>query len=214
MKSCLFGPVYTMDETGKNNDGRNKLFELRLAAHFKRAGIESQLHEPDILLEFNNRKAWVACKRVISHKNVHEHVEKAVSQIGKRTRLDDDTVGIIALDITRIANPSHVIQTGLDALPKLNDQTDKQFKEYFKNLTNHPDFNKCCETYDPTTVECAFYAYKNAPCYTTLSDGTHTLEFVDTFYLYPTLNCSSKGNAIFDQITDKIEYAIKNGWTI
>jgi hypothetical protein len=60
---ALSGTIDPAKETHKNSDGRNTMFELSLAAEWRRSGLNVEIGEPDIKLTVGNQVFLVECKR-------------------------------------------------------------------------------------------------------------------------------------------------------
>jgi hypothetical protein len=60
---ALSGSSDPAEETNKNSDGRNTMFELSLAAEWRRAGLKIEIGEPDIKLTVGSQIFLVECKR-------------------------------------------------------------------------------------------------------------------------------------------------------
>src|SRR5690349_20072307 len=55
LERALSGPLRPADETTKNTDGRNTMFELAFAAQLRLAGAEVSIGEPDIAVRLSGR---------------------------------------------------------------------------------------------------------------------------------------------------------------
>lgn len=108
MQKALDGPADPLDESPTSNVGRNTMFEIALAGRFARAGLHPTLgQEPDIHLEFNNRKIFIQCKRIFSAHGVPRLLKEAARQLRRdmgRSSSPRDC-GIVAISVSRLFNP-------------------------------------------------------------------------------------------------------------
>jgi hypothetical protein len=81
--------------------GRDKQFELFVAAILLRSGLPVALTEPDVLFQFGDAIRSVAAKRLISRRNADRNIKKAADQI-----LSAGHPGYIFVDITRLLDPA------------------------------------------------------------------------------------------------------------
>src|SRR5256884_3775177 len=63
LERALSGPLRPADETPKNSDGRNTMFELAFAAQLRLRGAEVSVGEPDIAVTLSGRRFLIECKR-------------------------------------------------------------------------------------------------------------------------------------------------------
>lgn len=96
-RDAAFPPPYFGGET----PGRDAQHHLLVAALLGKAGWLLDAHaEPDVLLNFENQRWGVACKRVKSLRTLADRVNEAIDQI-----LKAGLPGVVFVDITPIANP-------------------------------------------------------------------------------------------------------------
>jgi hypothetical protein len=130
LAKAVCGPEAATDETARSNAARNFLFEVL---------VSSRLHNPskgiivdfasktDTAATFLQKKYLIECKRLQSKENLENNVRKAANQLNKalRSKIGSNHRGIIALDISKIVNPSfkllvaqndRSLQSGLDGL--------------------------------------------------------------------------------------------------
>jgi hypothetical protein len=106
LEKALKGPhdIYLEDET--SNLGRNTMFEIAIAGRV--AFAEPRIGgEPDVLFEFENRRMFVQCKRVLSEESISKRISEAARQL-KRDLLqssDPRDCGLIAISVSRVINP-------------------------------------------------------------------------------------------------------------
>jgi len=107
MQKALDGPADPLDESGTSNVGRNTMFEIALAGRFARAGLQPTLgQEPDIHLEFNDRKIFIQCKRAFSANAVPRLLKEAARQLKRDLgeSCSPRDCGIIAISVSRLFN--------------------------------------------------------------------------------------------------------------
>src|SRR5712692_927081 len=107
LQRALKGPFRPKDETPRNAEGRNTMYELALAADLKRQGIEVVVGDPDIIVSLANRSFLIECKRPSAEHSIRANVRGAAVQL--REKLDrkdhEEARGIIAISLSRILNP-------------------------------------------------------------------------------------------------------------
>lgn len=83
----------------KPDQAKDFFFELELAALWLQSGFSVELTEPDIVLSGNGLSAplAIACKYPSSKKQLHEHISKGYSQIGKQ-----GMTGLVAIGLDQI----------------------------------------------------------------------------------------------------------------
>ena len=84
LEKALKGPhdIYLEDET--SNLGRNTMFEIAIAGRV--AFAEPRIGgEPDVLFEFENRRMFVQCKRVLSEESISKRISEAARQLKQPT---------------------------------------------------------------------------------------------------------------------------------
>jgi hypothetical protein len=105
LERALSGPFRPAEETHKNSDGRNTMFELALAADLRLGGADVCVGEPDIKLTLDNQLFLVECKRPFREHSIHANVRGAADQLARQLRNDQDAAGIIAISVSRVFNP-------------------------------------------------------------------------------------------------------------
>ena len=99
VRDLISGHSHPSNE-GKHTPARNAQFELYMAALFARAGIPSQLAEPDVVFELGNATLGLAAKRVKSRSAFRERLRDGLRQVSLRYDQGDIEVGVIAVDIS------------------------------------------------------------------------------------------------------------------
>jgi hypothetical protein len=105
LEKVLKGCPKLVDESPKNNDPRNTMFELALAAELKLRGVDVQLCEPDLMVTFPKGQYGIACKRPYNEGGVKRNVRDAKDQL--QANLKSDQHGVIATSLSRIVNPGN-----------------------------------------------------------------------------------------------------------
>jgi hypothetical protein len=121
-----------------NSPGRDKQFELYLAAICQNAGLHPvDYEEPDVTCVVSGTKFGIAAKRIKSKtpSQLKKHVEKAAKQL-KDQRLP----GIIALELTLRRNPTNRAVTSIlesQMSPMISEAKNRQFRdEYGEQIRN------------------------------------------------------------------------------
>ena len=92
MKSFTNDPAIPRKES-KHTPGKDKQFELYLAARFKKANISAVREEPDLFCNIDGYEFTVAAKRIKSRNQLFKRIKEAGKQIIKARK-----PGIIAID--------------------------------------------------------------------------------------------------------------------
>jgi len=112
------------------------LWELELWSRLRRRGINAILHEPDIIVDFEDAQVAIACKKFYSENNVEKVLSEAVGQIEAAYDF-----GIIAVNLDDLTLPDHILkQPTQEAMGKAIDQFNRgflrthqrHFKKYLK----------------------------------------------------------------------------------
>ena len=108
LTEMLNGPFLPWDESTSldNIHGRNALFELEMASQFSAPGIKI-IDYDDVDFVFKKNKFNVQCKRIHSSAQVQANIEKAVSQIIKKS--SKGSKGVICLSIDKIVAKEQMI---------------------------------------------------------------------------------------------------------
>jgi hypothetical protein len=107
LKKVLKGPWTLSEESPKNSDARNTMFELSLAAELKMRGVDVELGEPDLVINFPKGQYFVECKRPFKETSVRANVKDAESQL--RANLKPGQHGVIAVSLSRVVNPGNTM---------------------------------------------------------------------------------------------------------
>lgn len=101
---ALSGSIDPADESVINSVGRNTMFELSLAAEWKRAGLDVTIGEPDLQLILGRQEFLVECKRPFDWSGVVRCLKDASRQLkkhGARTK-PGAPKGVIAISLSRV----------------------------------------------------------------------------------------------------------------
>jgi hypothetical protein len=113
------------------------LWELELWSRLRRRGIIATLHEPDIIVNFEDSTVGIACKKLYSENNVEKVLSQAVEQI--ETTHD---FGILAVNLDDLTLPDRILDQPIqEAMGKAIDQFNlrflgrhqRHFKRYLKS---------------------------------------------------------------------------------
>jgi hypothetical protein len=104
LERALSGPPRPADETTKNSDGRNTMFELALAAQMKLNGAQVSIGDPDVKVILSGKPFFVECKRPFRQDSLRANVRGAAGQLGTHLETDPDAGGIVAVSVTRLLN--------------------------------------------------------------------------------------------------------------
>jgi hypothetical protein len=113
------------------------LWELELWSRLRRRGILATLHEPDIIVNFEDSTVGIACKKLYSENNVAKVLSEAVEQIEAT-----HDFGILAVNLDDLTLPDRILdQPTQEAMGKAIDQFNlrflgrhqRHFKRYLKS---------------------------------------------------------------------------------
>ena len=110
LKEMLDGPLLPWNESPNsgNSHARNTLFELEMAAWFKRAELAVTSYD-DVQFNFTEHTFNVQCKRIHSSKRIGDNVAIAADQITKRMDKLPRTKGLICLCIDKVSGKEGMI---------------------------------------------------------------------------------------------------------
>lgn len=138
LKRALSGPLPPADETTKNADGRNIMFELALAAQLRLGGAEVSVGEPDIAVTLSGTRFLIECKRPFREDSVRANVRGAADQLKGHLNADSEAAGIVAISVSRILNPGTKLFVAAteaakerlgDRIEQLMNETEKSWKK-------------------------------------------------------------------------------------
>ena len=118
LERALKGPADLYLENEKSNQGRNTMFEITIAGRAAFAGLKPQLgREPDVFFEFENRRIFVQCKRVLSEAALSKRIPEAEKQLKRdlAASCDPRDCGLIAVSVSRLINPGdQMLSVGIE----------------------------------------------------------------------------------------------------
>jgi hypothetical protein len=101
---ALSGSLDPADESITNSVGRNTMFELALAAEWRRAGVSVMIGEPDLRVVLDQQEFLVECKRPFDWSGVSRCMKNANRQL-KRNGVrptSGGAKGLIAISLSRV----------------------------------------------------------------------------------------------------------------
>ena len=101
---ALSGSLDPADESASNSVGRNTVFELALAAEWRRAGVPVLIGEPDLRVMFDQQEFLVECKRPFDWSGVCRCIKDASRQLKKNgvKPKPGEAKGVIAISLSRV----------------------------------------------------------------------------------------------------------------
>ena len=101
---ALSGSLDPADESPSNSVGRNTIFELSLAAEWRRAGLNVVIGEPDLQLALGQSKFLVECKRPFDWSGIVRSLKDANRQLRRNgaQAKPGGPKGVIAISLSRI----------------------------------------------------------------------------------------------------------------
>jgi hypothetical protein len=104
LKRALDGAADASRESPKNNQGRNAMFELSIAAMLARQNLKPKLsiENPDVEFEFEGRRVLVQCKRVLVEDRALPVISEGIRQLRRQVDVSLAEVGLVAVNISRI----------------------------------------------------------------------------------------------------------------
>jgi hypothetical protein len=107
LQQAVNGPLLLAEERPQTSDARNKVFELVMAARLREAGFKPRFAEPaDAVVTVDGITCSLECKRIQSEAGLAEALAKAYSQIKQRIGGNPRERGLIAVDISKVVNPT------------------------------------------------------------------------------------------------------------
>ncbi len=136
LKDILQMPLLVQDEDMNTNQGRNSLFELRLAVIFANAGYTTVLAEqnPDFIVTSDEGyKYAVECKRIFKIESLVRNVKDARDQLVKHSLGTVARRGIVALGVTRAINSGGHLKLAVKTTQEASDGVYKQLGALYSN---------------------------------------------------------------------------------
>jgi hypothetical protein len=128
---ALSGPMTIQSETPRNSRPRNTMFELFLAADWKRNGLDVDLGDPDIILHVGDHVFNVECKRPYGSAGLYDNLRSARNQLWRKTDVSRHRHGLIAISISRLVNPGSKLFycRSMEDKPQLGDRMEAVLKD-------------------------------------------------------------------------------------
>lgn len=107
LELALQGPADAFAEDDRSNRGRNAMFELAIAGRAAMAGLNPRVGgEPDVYFEFQGRRMFIQCKRLLSEAALPKRTNEAGKQLTRdlKRSLDPRDCGLMALSVSRVFN--------------------------------------------------------------------------------------------------------------
>lgn len=143
LTKILGGPFLPRNEAAQDQNihSRNTLFELLIAAKFKKANLEITGFD-DVDFVFDEVKFNVQCKRIHSHKKIEGNLNEAIDQFTKKKESTPNLRGLIAFSIDKLTGKEgKILKTGtvqdieVELVRHINDFV-KNYHELFGNIVN------------------------------------------------------------------------------
>lgn len=117
----------------KTSHAKSIIFELEVFSHLKSIFNESYLDEPDVVVEINEAKIGIACKKITSEKSLQKALSKAVQQINDNSF----EFGIVAINIDDLLPEYHLLNVdtfsnALEILYKHNQDFITRYEHHFR----------------------------------------------------------------------------------
>jgi hypothetical protein len=127
------GPAHPLDEKKSGSKARDFLFELSLAAFFRRRILPViAWTQKDLIVRAAGATFLIECKRPQSKKGVKSSIKDATSQLVdhfRRYKAGVDRYGMVALDISVVANPQSAYLV-VDSIGTLVREVDTLFERF------------------------------------------------------------------------------------
>ena len=143
---ALSGRVDPAEETLKNNDGRNAMFELSLAAEWRREGLNVEIGEPDIKLTVGSQLFLVECKRPFTWSGFVSCLRHANRQLRENgaSPVPGAPKGVIAVSLNRVisAGQQILLAESLDDKSKVGEIIDRELEANRRRWYDTVQFNE------------------------------------------------------------------------
>jgi hypothetical protein len=146
---ALLGPLHPIDETGNSNEGRNTLFELFLAALFRRKGAEIEIGwDADLRIDYRKARLYIECKRPLRVENLPTNIARARHQVEYRIKTERRTSrrtsefgGLVAISVSKTLNRGEkmFVVDDKEGLNSLGDDIAKIRRLYPDNHNSQPN---------------------------------------------------------------------------
>src|SRR6266545_1452692 len=123
LSAILSGPELPSEEDLASNQARNTQFELWLGAALWRGGAQVELAEPDLRCKIGEITVLLACKRLLSPRNLTKRINEATIQIQRNLKLltEKPSSGFVAISFSNLLGmeQSVVVNNRREALDRL-----------------------------------------------------------------------------------------------
>lgn len=140
LTDLLGGSINLLDR--KRSKAKDTLWELELLRMLLDIGINAQLGEPDLVLEFEGAKVGVACKKLYSEANVSKVLSQAVAQIERgfdfgivALNLDDLLPANMLLQAPTIESMASVLEERLNSFMRAHERHLRRYLEPGRAMT-------------------------------------------------------------------------------
>lgn len=137
LKDLLSSTLDFMDVSQSHS--KNILFELEVTGKLRKIFKDTYLAEPDIVVPFEDGNVGIACKKIISEKNLEKQLSNGVNQI----KQNDFIFGIVAINIDNLLPEKTILNadTFNEALDLLHNKNmafiNKYSHKFLKYLTEN-----------------------------------------------------------------------------
>lgn len=142
---ALSGPHHPADETPRNSDGRNIMFELSLAAELLLRGVPRvEVGEPDIALRVGPNY-FFECKRPENCHSLRSSIRAAARQLKRNLEQHEGACGVVAISTSRIFNRGDKLfvtnsgESGLKQLGELLKKVARSSEPTWPKAEMHPN---------------------------------------------------------------------------
>jgi hypothetical protein len=143
VRNAVVGPAHPLDEKKSGSKARDLLFELSVAAYFRKRGFPVLIcSDKDAILRMPGYTIMIECKRPQSKKRVCRLIKEATSQLIKHFNnyiRGGALRGFIVLDISVVMNPERMLLIG-DSVDAIAHEATALFKRFLADFrpTNNP----------------------------------------------------------------------------
>lgn len=130
LRKVFSGPVDLFRENPTSSEARNGMFELSMGAMAARRGLHPTLSDtnPDVAFRFEDRFVKMECKRVLSEKRIEERLKEGVKQLEKTVNPNSLDVGLVAISLSKLANPGDRYLVSASPHDDLSQELDNRLK--------------------------------------------------------------------------------------
>ena len=160
MRKALTGPLDPRLETASTNLGRNTVFELRVAAGFRRAGACVTVGGiADLSIDHAGFRLYVECKRPLGEQNIARRFDEGCAQLRDRFKTDPhpNLVGMVAVSISKALKGEQMLVVDCEEdLPSLlSTEAERAYKSYCGSINSEVDpriVGTICHVFAPARI--------------------------------------------------------------